>query len=393
MYRSINMKEAIDYIKEKTGLDTDNRIREKLIEIFEMLNIDRSLLKSKTIEYDEKVTDGNEYLFPEESKEFLVFLISSFTDADVKEMRRGNFHNASIDKMKEIIEGFENMFRKMELTDSEMKQQLIKMYTRTKLPFWEETKKIQSVLNSMMEDLEVEMISEDIQVERPVDGEGIREALQKYRKRKFHYFEPLDNIDVNDQLVFLNMIHEDYEKLQQRHREIYRILSDMRSEEISDMAFSEASKMSSREEEEAFLDINYSIAVQNELDKNPSYQKLIYEREEILKTNDFVKKLQPKFKKVCDELDKIYKDTQIKMFGEVVLNDNLENIDFKNRKASHQALKEAIKDFEEQELQYREYSEEMAKITPDEWEASRVAINTILAEKGMPLIDNEEGKF
>ena len=205
------MKDAIDYIKEKTGLNTDKRIREKLIEIFEMLNIDRSLLKCKKSGIYEKVTDGNEYYFPEESKEFLVSLISSFTDADVKEMRRGNFHNASIGKLKEIIEGFEKMFRKMELTDSELKQQVIKMYTRTKLPFWEEKKKIHNVLISMIEDLMVEMSSEDIQVERSVGSEGIREALKKYRNRKFHYFEPVDKIDVNDQIVFFNMIHEDYE--------------------------------------------------------------------------------------------------------------------------------------------------------------------------------------
>ena len=145
----------------------------------------------------------------------------------------------------------------------------------------------------------------------------------------------------------------------------------MRVEEISDMTVSEVSKVDLIEEEEVFWKINYSIAAQNELCKNPSYQKLIFERKKILKTNNFVKKLQPKFKRVCDDLKKIYKDTQIKMLGEVVLNENLENIDFKNRKTSNQALEDAIKDFEDQELQYTKYREEIAKIIPDEWGASQ----------------------
>lgn len=390
MYKYINMKEIVEDVRQKTELKTENRIREKLIEIFEMLDINRNLLKKRTIETNEDGRDLGEHIFPVESKEFLSWLICSFSDDDVKEMRRGNFHKASIEKMKKILDGFEEMFRKMELPDSVLKQQLARMYTRTKLPFWESKKKIFDILKDMVEDLEVETIVEDMQVETAIDGENLKEAMNKYITRKFRYFRPLDNIDINDELVFMNMIYEDYIKLQQRHRAIYNILSDIRSEEISDVALDRSREMSSEEEEETFWEINYGIAVQNELNNNPRYRELICEREKVLKTNGFVKKLQPKFKKICDELKQIDEETQIRMFGKIVLYDNLEDIDFTNRKTSNQALEEAINYYEEQEESRKEYLERMAKITPEEWEATRIAINTALAERGMPLINDGE---
>lgn len=377
MYESINMKDIVEAVIQTTELNTEKRIREKLIEIFEMLDIDRNLMKKRALENNNE----GEYIFPIESKEFLVWLVCSFKDDDIKEMRRGNFHKASIEKMKKILGGFEDMFRKMELPNAVMKQQLARMYTRTKVPFLERKKKVIDALKNMIGDLEEEIIFEDAQVKINFDGEGLKESFDKFRTRKFHFFNPADNIDVNDQLVFMNMMYKDYIKLQQRHRAIYDILNDIRSEELSEIAINKASEMSAKEEEEMFWEINYSIAIQNELNKNHRYQELLYERNKVLKKNDFVKNIQPKFRKICDQIKQIDEEMQIKMFGKVVVHKNLEDIDFTNRKTSVQVLEEAIKDFEEQEECQKEHLEKMAKITPEEKEAIRIAVGTIMAKE------------
>mgnify|MGYP002727141122 CR=1 FL=1 len=77
--------------------------------------------------------------------------------------------------------------------------------------------------------------------------------------------------------------------------------------------------MTSEEEEYATEDFNYSIKLQEELDKNEEYKDLLLERKEILRTNGFINKLQPRFEAICERLQEIDNETQKKLWGEVVL--------------------------------------------------------------------------
>lgn len=77
--------------------------------------------------------------------------------------------------------------------------------------------------------------------------------------------------------------------------------------------------MTSEEEEYATEDFNYSIKLQEELDKNEEYKDLLLERKEILRTNGFINKLQPRFEAICERLQEIDNETQKKLWGEAAL--------------------------------------------------------------------------
>ncbi|MHB8064110.1 MAG: hypothetical protein ACYDG2_16030 [Ruminiclostridium sp.] len=385
----INMNDVVKCVKKETNLNTENRIREKLLEIFDMLDISRNLLKGRNSSVNE-VTDASEYIFPKESTQFLNSLVSAFSDEDVKEMRRGNFHNASVNTMKKMIAGFEDMFKKMGFSESVIKEQIVRMYSRTNLLFWEKREKVFNIIDDMKEDFEIENVDNNDSNVAIDDTQEFMETLKEDMARRSRFFEVCDNVNKNDQLVFMDMIYQDYQKLQNRHRAIYQILSDIRTEEITDAAQESVINMSTEEEEELIWQANCRITIQEELNKNKHYRHLLKEQEKILAKNDFIKNLQPQFKKICDELKQINDETQIGIYGEVVLHDDIENTNFTSIKTSKQALDEAIMDFEEQEKSYAEYSEKRSRITPEEWESTRNVINSILADKGMPLIHNKE---
>ena len=61
--------------------------------------------------------------------------------------------------------------------------------------------------------------------------------------------------------------------------------------------------------------------LQEELDKNEEYKDLLLERKEILRSNGFINKLQPRFEAICERLQEIDNETQKKLWGEVVLKD------------------------------------------------------------------------
>ena len=73
--------------------------------------------------------------------------------------------------------------------------------------------------------------------------------------------------------------------------------------------------MTSEEEEYATEDFNYSIKLQEELDKNEEYKDLLLERKEILRSNGFINKLQPRFEAICERLQEIDNETQKKTMG------------------------------------------------------------------------------
>ena len=49
--------------------------------------------------------------------------------------------------------------------------------------------------------------------------------------------------------------------------------------------------------------------LQEELDKNEEYKDLLLERKEILRSNGFINKLQPRFEAICERLQEIDNET------------------------------------------------------------------------------------
>ena len=105
--------------------------------------------------------------------------------------------------------------------------------------------------------------------------------------------------------------------------------------------------------------LNDSLKLQEELDKNEEYKDLLLERKEILRSNGFINKLQPRFEAICERLQEIDNETQKKLWGEVVLKDSEdEDIDFSFRDTSENVFQEALKTYCDNNKSRREYEKE-----------------------------------
>ena len=67
--------------------------------------------------------------------------------------------------------------------------------------------------------------------------------------------------------------------------------------------------------------------LQEELDKNEEYKDLLLERKEILRSNGFINKLQPRFEAICERLQEIDNETQKKLWGASCI---IKNVDVEN---------------------------------------------------------------
>ena len=105
--------------------------------------------------------------------------------------------------------------------------------------------------------------------------------------------------------------------------------------------------------------LNDYSKLQEELDKNEEYKDLLLERKEILRSNGFINKLQPRFEAICERLQEIDNETQKKLWGEVVLKDSEdEDIDFSFRDTSENVFQEALKTYCDNNKSRREYEKE-----------------------------------
>lgn len=218
-----------------------------------------------------------------------------------------------------------------------------------------------------------------------VDNNKMKEMHNISAQRRFRYFDMLDDLDVNDQLLFTSFVLEDIRCMIKRHHELYSYISEIRTCEINDAAEQKALNMTSEEEEYATVDFNYSIKLQEELDKNEEYKDLLLERKEILRSNGFINKLQPRFEAICERLQEIDNETQKKLWGEMVLKDSEdEDIDFSFRDTSENVFQEALKTYCDNNKSRREYEKRMGMITDEERLRVKEFIEQLEAQRKKP---------
>ena len=116
--------------------------------------------------------------------------------------------------------------------------------------------------------------------------------------------------------------------------------------------------------------------LQEELDKNEEYKDLLLERKEILRSNGFINKLQPRFEAICERLQEIDNETQKKLWGEVV--------DFSFRDTSENVFQEALKTYCDNNKSRREYEKRMGMITDEERLRVKEFIEQLEAQRKKP---------
>lgn len=261
-------KVSQDAVEKGKEIFNTKKIREKYINIFEMMNIDRDKLKASDCK------QSKDFKIPKDSQKFLIEVYWLYSDADMKKMRKGLFEQASLESIRCMIK---------------------------------------------------------------------------------------------------------------RHHELYSYISEIRTCEINDAAEQKALNMTSEEEEYATVDFNYSIKLQEELDKNEEYKDLLLERKEILRSNGFINKLQPRFEAICERLQEIDNETQKKLWGEVVLKDSEdEDIDFSFRDTSENVFQEALKTYCDNNKSRREYEKRMGMITDEERLRVKEFIEQLEAQRKKP---------
>lgn len=270
-----------------------NKVRDKYMQIFDMMNIDRKKLKYK-----------NDYQIPKDSLDFLVELNWFYTDADVKKMRKGQFERSSLESISKLLDGFKKMILGLTLSEDTKDLMIAKMYMRTKYPFLQVRELIRCELEQIYLDFypdyrEDEKIEDELEKAMSITNRSMRENFDVLNKRRFRYFDAFDDLDVNDELLFSTLVLEDIRCMVRRHRELYGYFSEIRKCEINDYAESKAYSMTSEEEAASLTEMNCSIALQRELDNNEEYRELLSERKEILRSDDFISKVQPRFSAIC----------------------------------------------------------------------------------------------
>ena len=121
-------------------------------------------------------------------------------------------------------------------------------------------------------------------------------------------------------------------------------------------------------------------------DRKKSYRKdLLLERKEILRSNGFINKLQPRFEAICERLQEIDNETQKKLWGEVVMKDSEdEDIDFSFRDTSENVFQEALKTYCDNNKSRREYEKRMGMITDEERLRVKEFIEQLEAQRKKP---------
>lgn len=362
------VREVVKKAEEKNEpLSSEKKIREKYINIFDMMNIDREKLRER------KGKKLGDYKLPKESQDFLVELNWLYSETDVKKMRKGCFEQANLESIEKLLVGFRQMILKLDIPENNKDDMISKMYMRTKFPYLKRRAEILEELENIKldfcPDYHEDAIVED-ELQSYVDENKSKKMMEKHKisaQRRFRYFDILDDLDVNDELLFTSFVLEDIRCMIRRHHELYSYISEIRTCEINDAAEQRAYNMTKEEEEYATIDFNYSIRLQEELDRNEEYKELMSERKTILRSNDFVNKLQPRFEAVCERLQEIDNETQKKLWGEVVLHDEEdEKIDFSFRETSENVFREALKTYRDNNKSSREFEERMGLITEEE---------------------------
>lgn len=373
----INLSDVVNEVckEENNEISNMDKVRSKYLEIFEMLDIDRESLKI-----------GNDYCLPESSMEFLVSLYRFHSDADVKKMRKGMFEAASIESVEKLLIGFTDLINGLCISNEQKDDMISKMFLRTKYPYLLKRNEILSELKEMELDF-VPDYKNDLKVEellkKQIQEDGhpdLHKQSEIHEIKRFRYFDALDLLDVNDEVVFTTYVLNDFKAMIQKHREIYSVFSDLRQCEMNDAIDKKMANMTRQDDIEAMDDFNFTVALQEELDKNDEYNNLLEERSQILQSNEFVKKVQPRFAAVCERLEEINRETQIKLWGEVVIRDKDDEDNYDFRKPSMEVFLKALEEFQDDNARSREFQRQRALISEEEKERTREIIEKIMEE-------------
>lgn len=317
------------------------------------MGIDKELLRAK-----EKVTDiygktvrGGAYIFPKQSVDFCATVIQKYTSRDFKKLRSADFDEMAIDEVVFLVRGFYIMLRNLGCSEKKALEQY----------------------NAMERRMGYKLRLASVELERQLDA--IHELAKEYERSyiSFNYY---------DKTYFLRYMASKVEATRHFIESVYGSYTDIRSDELSDMALEESYKESPQTSIER---INKEMIFFDALEHDDEYQKLLRQQENLIAEDTFIKNKQARFRKIQVRLAEIREKHQMELFGELL--DEEEDAPLTVRHPMD-VLKEAVEDAESWIKDYAERDEAEAAKTPEDIErenAEREKMWQLREERGMNL--------
>ena len=317
------------------------------------MGIDKELLRAK-----EKVTDiygktvrGGAYIFPEQSVDFCAIVIQKYTSRDFKKLRSADFHEMAIDEVVFLVRGFCMMLRNLGYSEIVVLEQYNAMERRMAYK-----------LRLATEELEHQL-------------DAIRELAKEYERSciSFNYY---------DKIYFLRYMASKVAATRCYIESVYGSYTDIRSDELSDIALEESYKESPQISTER---INKEMLFFDALEHDDEYQKLLRQQEDLIAEDTFIKNKQTRFRKIQVQLAEIREQHQMELFGEVL--DEEEDVPLTVRHPMD-VMKEAVENAESCISDHAERDEAEAAKTPEDIEQEKAEmerIRRLLEERGVNL--------
>lgn len=186
-------KVSQDAVEKGKEIFNTKKIREKYINIFEMMNIDRDKLKASDCK------QSKDFKIPKDSQKFLIEVYWLYSDADMKKMRKGLFEQASLESIAGLLDGFREMILKLDIPENDKDEMISKMYMRTRYPYLqrraEVLKELENIKLDFCPDYQDDARVED-ELQNYVDNNKMKEMHNISAQRRFRYFDMLDDLDM-----------------------------------------------------------------------------------------------------------------------------------------------------------------------------------------------------
>lgn len=273
------------YPAKKNAEHKPNQVREKYAEIIEASGLDGRLLRfdytneKRTVdECMQDVNDKTAYVIPDESVEFVISILASHTSRDYKNIRRGDFDKVSGIELKKLVDGFVKMLFLLGYSIVTVREQQNAMQRRFNL-------------------------------NAHISLDKIKEECDALMKQSMSYLGISFDLNKDDQACFLEYIASLLTGVRSYISQVYSVYSDIRSDEIYEIANEEADNISADDIEKDYLE-SEAISSDEEL------QSLIEKRMEIIGRYDFVKNKRQEYAVVNEKINQRLRQHHMSIYGD-----------------------------------------------------------------------------
>lgn len=319
--------------------------RDKFADIVDAVGIDPSLLKGGNNGADAKQTGKLPWRLPENSDSFVKWVLENYTAKDFKALRKANFHEVALETVEHLINGFCSMLQNLGYDSDTVETQRRAMAHRMCYIVRSSRSKVDATIKELTDTLD-----------------KFEQSHFDMRKDELAFFLGFVNEQLKDVLDYICEVYSDY--------------VDIRHDELTDLAWDEAA---SSDEAEAMERINQDLMLYDALGKDEHFQQLNSEREKLLNSNDFVKKVEKRFVEITEEMNAIRLQHEVELFGYVLPEEDTE---MPPLRSPTDVLRDAIQSVKENREMRRHLEEDRAKITPEQQEQMRKCYERICQEHG-----------